>query len=198
MPLQVLISLSIRISECLSLAHIVEIRINSLSVLFRDGSSSSNFSRKLFEFWVYVNILDHLDCSHGALAVFYFRSKFLYPSMKSVVRTCACAYSLMRILAVFYFRKQISLPINDGSFWNLPLQVRISLTIRISDCLFLAHIVHIRMNSLSVLFRDGCSSSNFSRKLLEFWVYVNILDHLDYSHDALTLFNLKKQIFLHQ
>ena len=158
-----LIFLTIRILDCLSLAHIVEIRMNSLSVLFRDGSSSSYFSRKLFEFWAYANILDHLDCSHGALAVFYFRSKFLYPSMKSVVRTCACAYSLMRILAVFYFRKQISLPINDGSFWNLPLQVRISSTIRISDCLSLAHIVEIRINLLSVLFRDGSSSSYFLR-----------------------------------
>ena len=56
----------------------------------RDGSSSSYFSRKLFEFGAYANSLDHLDCSHGALAV-------------------------------FYLRKQISLPINEGSCWNLLL-----------------------------------------------------------------------------
>ena len=137
LPLQVLNSLTIRISDCLLLAHIVEIRINSLSVLFRDASYSSNFPRKLFEFWVYANILEHLECSHGALAI-------------------------------FYLRKQISLPSNKGSCWNLPLQVLISLTIRISDCLSLAHIVEIRMNSLTVLFWDGSSSSNFSRKVFEF------------------------------
>ena len=131
------ISLTIWISYCLSFAHIVEIRMNSLSVLFRDGSSFSIFSIKLFEFWAYANILDHLDCSHGALTV-------------------------------FYLRKQICLPINEGSCWNLPLQVLISLTIWISDCLSLAHIVEIRINSLSVWFRDGSSSSYFSKKLFEF------------------------------
>ena len=73
--------------------------MNSLSVLFRDGSSSSYFSRKLFEFGAYANSPDHLDCSHGVLAVFWNKifisgSKFLSPSMKAVVRTCACAISL--------------------------------------------------------------------------------------------------------
>ena len=104
-----------------------------------------------------------------------------------------CSYGA---LAVFYFRKQIALPINKGSCWNLPLQVLISLTIRISDCLSLAHIVEIRMNSLSVLFRDGSLSSNFSRKLFEFWVYAIILDHLDCTHGALAVFYLGKQISL--
>jgi hypothetical protein len=111
------------ISDCFTLAHIVEIRIDSLSLLFRDGGSSYFFFRKLFEFWAYANSLDHLDCSH-------------------------------RASAVFYLGKQISLPINEGSCWNLPLQVLISLTIWISDCLSLAHIVEIMMSSLSVLFRD--------------------------------------------
>ena len=56
----------------LCLAHIAtRIRMNSLSVLFRDGSSSSYCSRKLFEFGAYANSLDHLDCSHCALAVFF-------------------------------------------------------------------------------------------------------------------------------
>jgi len=45
--------------------------MNSLSVSFRDRSSSSDFSRKLFEFGAHAKFLDHLDCSHGVLAVFY-------------------------------------------------------------------------------------------------------------------------------
>ena len=58
--------------------------MNSLSVLFRDESSSSYFSRKLFEFGAYANSVDRLDCSHGVLAVFYknnfiAESKFLSP-----------------------------------------------------------------------------------------------------------------------
>ena len=58
--------------------------MNSLSVLFRDRSSSSYFSRKLFEFGACVNSVDGLDCSHGVLAVFYknnfiAESKFLSP-----------------------------------------------------------------------------------------------------------------------
>ena len=80
-------------------AHIVEIRMNSLSVLFRDTSSSSFFSSKLFKVGDYANSLDHLDCSHGILAVFYNKnvfseSKFLSPPMKAVGRTCTCAISL--------------------------------------------------------------------------------------------------------
>ena len=72
--------------------------MNSLSVLFRDGSSSSYFSRKLLEFGAYANFLDHLDRSYAVLAVFYDNffvsgSKFLSTSMKAVVRTCACAIS---------------------------------------------------------------------------------------------------------
>jgi len=40
-----------------------------------------------------------LDCSHGVLAVLYNKiyiigNKFLSPTMKAVVRTCACAVSL--------------------------------------------------------------------------------------------------------
>jgi len=66
----VLTTLTIWISDNLSLAHIVKIRMNSLSVIFQDGGSSCYFSRKLFEFLAYAHFLDHLDCSHGALAVF--------------------------------------------------------------------------------------------------------------------------------
>ena len=56
------------------------------------------FSRKLFEFGAYANSLDHSDCSHGVLAVFYenkfiSESKFLSPPIKAVVRTCVCAIS---------------------------------------------------------------------------------------------------------
>ena len=64
------------------LTSLLEIRMNSLSVLFRDGSSSSYFSRKLFEFGACVNFVDHLDCSYGGLTVFHKKicisgSKFL-------------------------------------------------------------------------------------------------------------------------
>ena len=51
--------------------ELLEIRMNSLLVLFRDGSSSSYFLSKQFEFGAYANSLDHLDCSHGVLAVFF-------------------------------------------------------------------------------------------------------------------------------
>ena len=75
---------------------LLTIWINSLSVLVLDRSSPSYFLMKLFEFGPYANSLDHLDC---ILAVFYNKfciseSKFLCPSMKAVVRTCACAISL--------------------------------------------------------------------------------------------------------
>ena len=104
-----------------------------------------------------------------------------------------CSHST---LAEIYFRKQISLPINEGSCWNLPLQMLISLTIWVSDCFTLAHIVEIRMNSLSVLFWNGSSSSYFLRKLFEFWAYANIFDHLDCGHGTLAVFYLRKQISL--
>ena len=56
------------------------------------------FSRKLFEFGAYANSLDHSDCSHGVLAVFYKKkiisdSNFFSPPIKAVVRTCVCAIS---------------------------------------------------------------------------------------------------------
>ena len=49
-----------------------------------------------------MNSLDHLDCNHGVLAVFYFKilisgRRFLSPSMKAVVGTCACANSLYHL-----------------------------------------------------------------------------------------------------
>ena len=86
------------VSTCIcaiSLGHL-NFRLHSLSVSLQNGSSSSNFLVKLFEFWAYVNSLDHLDCS---LAVFYNKffisvRKFLSPSMKAVVGTCYCAFSL--------------------------------------------------------------------------------------------------------
>ena len=68
----VLFLLTIWISDCLCLAHIAAQNQDEFTVSFvRDGSSSSYFTRKLFEFGAYSNSLDHLDCSHGVLAVFY-------------------------------------------------------------------------------------------------------------------------------
>ena len=56
-------------------------------------------SMNLFEFEAYTNSLDHLDCSHGVLAVFKIKfrtsgSKFISPSMKAVVETCTGVISL--------------------------------------------------------------------------------------------------------
>ena len=82
-----------------------------------------------------------------------------------------------------YSRKPISLPINEGSCWNLPLQVLISLTIWISDCLFLAHIVEIRLFSLSVFFEtevylpifwESCSKLELMQILLIIWFAVMV------------------------
>ena len=78
---------------------LLTIWINSLSVLVRDRSSPSYFSRKLFQLGASANSLDHLHCSHGILAVFYNKifiseSKCLSLPMKAVVRTCTCAISL--------------------------------------------------------------------------------------------------------
>ena len=135
-----LILSAIWISDCLSLVHIVEIRMNSLSVVFQDGSSSCYFSRKLFEFWAHANSLDHLDCSHGSLAEFC--NKFFVSGSKFLSR---------------HWRQLLELAL-----------VLIFLTIWISDCLFLAHIVKIRRNTLSILFWDGSSSSYFLRKHSKF------------------------------
>ena len=139
-----LFHLAISISDCLCLAHILEIRMNSLSVSFQDGSSCSYFSRKLFEFWAYANSLDHLDFS---LAVFYNKnfisgSKFLYQSMKGMLEL---------VLVLFL----LAISISDYIY------------------ILLAHKVEIRMNSLSLSFsfRDGNSSSYFLRKLFKFWAY---------------------------
>ena len=73
--------------------------MNSPSVLFRDGRSSSYFLRMLLKLGAYANCLDHSYCSHGVLAVmknnfFISGSIFISPSMKAVVRTCTCAISL--------------------------------------------------------------------------------------------------------
>ena len=78
----------------LCMAHIVEIRMNLLSVSFQNGSSYLCW--KLLEFWAYANSLDHLDCS---LAAFYNKIsisgiKFLSQSIMAVVRTCECTISL--------------------------------------------------------------------------------------------------------
>ena len=81
----VLFLLIIWISDCLWLAHIVEIRMNSRSVKFQDRSLPSYRSRKLLKFWAYANSLDYLDCRN---------KKNLPPSMKAVVGTSSCATSL--------------------------------------------------------------------------------------------------------
>ena len=122
------LSLDQLIPDCLCLAHVVEIRINSLSVLFRDGNSSLYFSRKLFEFKAYVNSLNHLDCS----------------------------------LEVFYIKKFISGSNFFSHHWRQLLELELVLfllTSWIPDCLYFAHTVEIRINSLSVFFLDGSSSS---------------------------------------
>ena len=150
------ISLTIWISNYLFVAHIVKIRMNSLSVFFRDGSSSSYF-------WE--------SCSNSEI-VWLLWSFGLQPW---------CTGSTL-------FKEANFSPINEGSCWNLTLQVLLSLTIWISDCLSLAHIVNIRMNLLSVLLRDGSLSSYFLWKLFEIWAYANSLVYLECSHGTLAVF----------
>ena len=94
------------------MAQTVEVRMNSLSVLFQDGSSPSYFSRKLFKFAAYVNPLDHLDCSYGALAVLH--NKFVFQKAKFFTHLWKQLLELGLVLCL--------------------------LTIWISDCLCLAHI----------------------------------------------------------
>ena len=118
------ILLTICISDCLSLAHIGKIRMNSLSVLFRDGKSSSYFLRELFEFELMriLLILWSAAMVQWQYFIMYFfiqGTKFLSPSMKAVFGTCPCPHSL------------------DHLDFRL---------------LIVAHNVKIRMNSLSVLF----------------------------------------------
>ena len=127
----VLFLLAISISDYICLAHIVEIRMNSLSVSFQDGTSCSYFSRKLFEFWAYANSLDHLDCS---LAVFY--NIFLFQESNFSTNQWRQCLNL----CLYYF--------------SWPFRFKIVYT-----CVWL--IVEIKMNSLSVAFRDGSSSSFF-------------------------------------
>ena len=136
----VLFLLTIWISYCLCLAHIATRNLDEFTVSFIwDRSSSSYFTRKLFEFGAHANSLDHLDCSHGVLAVFdniFFisGSKFLSTSMKAVVRTCACAISLDKIVYVlltFLYEMEVHLPILRGSCSNLEL-MRILLIIWIA------------------------------------------------------------------
>ena len=145
----VLIMLTICISDCLFLAHIVKIRMNELSVLF-----IFLFFKEAVQIWPYANSLDHLDCNLGALAVYYNKkiisgSKFLSPSLN--LRLCYLS------------------------------------TIWISDCLHLAHIVEIRMNSLSVyfnpevhlfIFRGSCSNFELMRILLI--ICISVIVHWQY------------------
>ena len=87
--------------------------MNLLSVLFQDRSKSSAFLRKLYEFGAYANSLEHLDCNHGILAVFYdeifyFRKQISLPSMRAGVRICACAISIANLdLKLFMFGSHI-------------------------------------------------------------------------------------------
>ena len=116
----VLFLMTIWISDCICLARIVNIRINSLSVSFWDGSSSLYFLRKLFKFIAYANSLDHLNCIYSELAVLYNTINISGTKFRSHQRT-----QLLELARVLFL-----------------------LTTWISDCLFLAHIVKIRMNSL--------------------------------------------------
>ena len=94
-----LVLLIILISDCLCLAHIPRRNQDEFTVSFISRQNlSSFFFRMLFEFRAHVNSLDHLDCSHGVLAVFHkinlFQEANFSLSMKAVVRICACATSL--------------------------------------------------------------------------------------------------------
>ena len=155
----VLILLTIWILDSLSLAHMVQIRMNSLSVLFWDRSLSSYFFNKLFEFWAYVNSLYHLDWSHSALAFFLIKLSFQEGN-----------------LSRHQWRQLLELAL-----------LLFLLTTWISDCLCLGRIAEIRMNSLSVFFQDGSSFSIFEGSCLNFellWIlliiWIAVMVHRQY------------------
>ena len=101
--------------------------MNSLPIIFRDASSPSYFSRKLFEFGAYANSLDHLDCSHCALAVFIII--FLFQEANFYTQQWTQLLKLTLVLLFF--------------------------TIWISDCLCLTHIASQNQDELTVsLFQD--------------------------------------------
>ena len=78
--------------------------------------------RELFEFEAYANLLDHLDCSHGAQAVLF------SPTMKAIGKTYACAISLDHLnFRLYMFGSLIFL----GSCSNFEL-LQILLIIRIA------------------------------------------------------------------
>ena len=96
------------------------------------------FFEKAVEFLAYANFLDHLDFrlfifgSHSRnqdefTVSFISKQKFILLFFEKAVWILAYANILDHLncshgaLAVFYLRKQISLPINEGSLWNLPL-----------------------------------------------------------------------------
>ena len=121
----VLFLLPISISECIFLAHIVEVRMNSLSVSFWDRSSYSFFLTKLFKSAAYANSLDHLDCRNGALVV------FINKNFISGTKFLCHQWRQLLVLACLLFLSII---------WIIRL-------------LCMAHSFEIRMNSLSVLWR---------------------------------------------
>ena len=132
----VLFFLTIWISDChVWLTQILEIRMNSLSVLFKTE--------------VHLPILRR-TCSNLELI-----------GILLIIWIAVMVY-LQYFIINFLFQEANFSPHQWSQLLELVL-VLILLIIWISGCLSLAHIVKIRMNSLSVLFRDGSSSSFFSR-----------------------------------
>ena len=136
--------------------------------------------RKLFEFGAYRNSLNHLDWSHGVLAVFYnqmfnSQSKFITLSMKVVVRTCACAASLDHldltllmfgshgslnsgwIPCLFYFETDIHLPIFQGSCSHFELmQIHLIIWIAVMVDWQYFVIIFIQETKFSPTNEDSC------------------------------------------
>ena len=145
--------------------------------------------KSVVENFACANSIDHLDFrlfifgSHSQnqdefTVSFILRRKFIFLFFEEAARILSlcefswsfglqpwCSGSIL--LSIFLFKEPKFSPHQWRQLAELAL-VLIPLTIWISDCLFVAHIVKIRMNSLSVLFRDESSSSYFLRKLFEF------------------------------
>ena len=97
----VLFLLTIRISDCLCLAHITSRNQDEFTVSFiLRRKFIFLFFEEAVRIWSFCEFCWYrLDCSYGVLAVFYNNifisgSKLLSPLMKAVIRTCACAISL--------------------------------------------------------------------------------------------------------
>ena len=137
----VLFLLTIWISDCICLAHIIEISMHSLSGSFETKGhlpiywgSCSNLELIRFLLIIWIAVIVYWQYF---IIMLYFRKQISLPSMKAVVRTSVCAVSLDYldfrfydwvtssksgwIHCQFYLETEVQLPTFRGSCLNLEL-----------------------------------------------------------------------------